>query len=167
MSFYFVTVSEKWLRLAFLIKSCLVTEYFLISPQFSLLKIISFSTCKCTFLIVPIRKFLCFDSAGFIWCMLIQVLLYYTIPNRMSLFISGWSTVKLFKSLDKPAQKESSLKFLKHRYLVVICLVLRILLLIFLVKHMGKMITYGKGWYKTFYYIFWVCEVNVINNSRA
>ena len=27
-------------------------------------------------------KFLCFDSAGFIGCMLIQVLLYYIIPNR-------------------------------------------------------------------------------------
>ena len=27
-------------------------------------------------------KFLCFDSADFIGCMLIQVLLYYIIPNR-------------------------------------------------------------------------------------
>ena len=46
--------------------------------------------------------------------------------------------MKLYKPLDKSALKESMLKFLKHGYLVVICLVLLILLFIFLVKHMEK-----------------------------
>ena len=56
----------------------------------------------------------------------------------MSLFMSCSFTVKLFKSLDRSALKDSSLKLLKHRYLVVMCLDLRVLLLNFLVKHMGK-----------------------------
>ena len=46
--------------------------------------------------------------------------------------------MKLFKSLDKSALKVSSLKFLKHQYLVVICLVLGILLFIFLLNIWGN-----------------------------
>ena len=56
----------------------------------------------------------------------------------MSLFISCSFTEKLFKSLVRSALKDSSLKLLKHQYLVVMCLVLHILLLNFLVKQMGK-----------------------------
>ena len=52
VSFNFVTVSEeKMITFSFLYQVlCLVTEYFIISPYFSLLKIISFSKVKVQFL---------------------------------------------------------------------------------------------------------------------
>ena len=47
-------------------------------------------------------------------------------------------TSKEFSSDERLATKTSSLKFLKHLYLVVTCFDLDILLLIFRVKHTGK-----------------------------
>ena len=79
----------------------------------------------------------------------------------MPLFISDWSKVKLYKSLDKSALEESSLKFLVHGYLGFTDFIVY-----FSRKTYGEMITYGKGRYKTFYYSVWICGVNVINNSR-
>ena len=85
----------------------------------------------------------------------------YCTKQKMSLFILGWSKMKLYKSLDKSALKESSLKFLKLEYLGFTDFIV-----FFSRKTYGETITYGKGWYKTFYYSFWICGVNVINNSR-
>ena len=58
----------------------------------------------------------------------------YCTKQKMSLFILGWSKMKLYKSLDKSALKESSLKFLKLEYLGFTDFIV----FFSLVKHMGK-----------------------------
>ena len=55
-----------------------------------------------------------------------------------SSFTSELVTSKEFSSDERLAIKTSSLKFLKHLYLVVTCFDLDNLLLIFHVKHTGK-----------------------------